>query len=185
MNAVGYAGAILTSTAEGDGVLGLILDDPDNSESVLQQGVGVTDRLQEEFAGVAANSGRRTSASNRRIEGADDALVQVRPRNARSRRQTESWRGTGSGHGGPGSSIEPRGCSRTGPGHARRPERDEKSGVNREAHAPFCGSPGVRSLRTTRHQAPSPPSSLDGPPRSTPNAQPPKPAFAPRPATRR
>jgi len=27
---------------------------------------------------------------------------------------------------------------------------DEKSGVNREVHAPFCGSPGVRFPRATR-----------------------------------
>ena len=38
--------------------------------------------------------------------------------------------------------IESPGFSRTGPGGwTRSPECDEKSGVNREAHAPFCGSP--------------------------------------------
>ena len=30
---------------------------------------------------------------------------------------------------------------------------DEKSGVNREVHAPFCGSPGVRFPRATRLSA--------------------------------
>src|SRR5215203_4402243 len=33
---------------------------------------------------------------------------------------------------------------------ARTTGLDEKSGVNREVHAPFRGSPGVRSLRATR-----------------------------------
>ena len=49
----------------------------------------------------------------------------------------------------PGTAI----CSRTGNGRARSPGSDEKSGVNREVHAPFRGSPGVQSPRATRLNA--------------------------------
>ncbi len=41
-------------------------------------------------------------------------------------------------------------CSRTGNGRALSSGSDEKSGVNREVHAPFRGSPGVKFPRATR-----------------------------------
>jgi hypothetical protein len=56
----------------------------------------------------------------------------------------------GSGHGGPGSSIENPACSSIGPGTAISGGFDEKSGMTGDCHVPFCGSPGVRFPRATR-----------------------------------
>src|SRR3954452_17963030 len=59
---------------------------------------------------------------------------------ARNDGGTTCWPGTGP-------------CSRTGNGRALSSGSDEKSGVNREVHAPFRGSPGVRFPRATRLHA--------------------------------
>jgi hypothetical protein len=78
LNAVGFAGVILTPTVEGDGGLGLSIDDPDNSEEVLQHAVCIADRLREEFAGAASILGVELPPPANRAEWADAALVQIR-----------------------------------------------------------------------------------------------------------
>ncbi|QFY09323.1 reverse transcriptase [Nonomuraea phyllanthi] len=57
----------------------------------------------------------------------------------------------GSKPGGKGSPNGTPDCLRTGPGHTDSTRLDGKSGVTGDRHAPFCGSPGVRFPRATRH----------------------------------
>src|ERR1035438_3819345 len=66
-------------------------------------------------------------------------------------RNTGGWpRSSGRNDGGTACSPGTGPCSRTGNGRALSSGSDEKSGVNREVHAPFRGSPGVKFPRATR-----------------------------------
>lgn len=70
--------AIITVTEEGALVLGLGLDDPDNSPRVWEQGAALMTSLRAEFAALGAMGGVELAPPQSAAEWAEEALVQVR-----------------------------------------------------------------------------------------------------------
>jgi len=70
--------AIITVTEEGAVVLGIGLDDPDNSPDVWQRGATLLTSLRAEFAALGGIGGVELAPPHSAAEWADDALVQVR-----------------------------------------------------------------------------------------------------------
>jgi len=68
----------MTVTEEGDLVLGIGLDDPDNSPHVWQRGTLLLASLRAEFAAIAGIGGVELAPPQSISEWAEDALVQVR-----------------------------------------------------------------------------------------------------------
>ncbi|MGR6318773.1 hypothetical protein Q2K19_32150 [Micromonospora soli] len=70
--------AIITVTRDGASVLGLSLDDPDNSAQTLEQATDLLGRLRQEFSSPAGVAGVELPPAQSREEWNDDALVQLR-----------------------------------------------------------------------------------------------------------
>jgi hypothetical protein len=70
--------AIITVTSDGAAVLGLGLDDPENSPQTLEQARRLLDRLREEFSSPAGIAGVELPPPQSRAEWYDDGLVQLR-----------------------------------------------------------------------------------------------------------
>ena len=70
--------AIITVTEEGAVVLGLGLDDPDNSPQVWEQGAALMTSLRAEFAALGAIGGVELAPPPSAAEWAEEAFVQVR-----------------------------------------------------------------------------------------------------------
>lgn len=70
--------AIITITEEGDLVLGLGLDDPDNSPEVWERGHALMAALRTEFGAIGGVGGVELPPAQSGSEWADEAMVQVR-----------------------------------------------------------------------------------------------------------
>jgi hypothetical protein len=70
--------AIITVTEEGDLVLGVGLDDPDNSPQVWERGTLLLTSLRAEFAALAGIGGVELAPPQSTAEWAEDAMVQIR-----------------------------------------------------------------------------------------------------------
>jgi hypothetical protein len=70
--------AIITVTEEGALVLGIGLDDPDNSPEVSERGATLLASLREEFAARGGIGGVELAPPQSAAEWADESLVQVR-----------------------------------------------------------------------------------------------------------
>jgi hypothetical protein len=70
--------AIITITEEGDLVLGLGLDDPDNSPEVWERGHALMASLRAEFSAIGGVGGVELPPAQSASEWADNALVQMR-----------------------------------------------------------------------------------------------------------
>ncbi|MFD2078218.1 hypothetical protein [Actinopolymorpha cephalotaxi] len=70
--------AIITITEEGDLVLGLGLDDPDNSPEVWKRGAALMASLRAEFNAHGGVAGVELPPPQSALEWADEAMVQVR-----------------------------------------------------------------------------------------------------------
>jgi hypothetical protein len=73
-----FYGAIITITEEGALVLGVSLDDPDNSPEIWVQGAELMASMQDEFGAVGGIAGVELAPPQSASEWADDALVQIR-----------------------------------------------------------------------------------------------------------
>jgi len=78
LKARSHYGAIITITREGAAVLGLSIDDPDNSPEVTAQARALLDQLRAEFASPAGCAGVELAPAHSRQEWEDDGLVQLR-----------------------------------------------------------------------------------------------------------
>jgi hypothetical protein len=78
LNAREHAAAIVTVTRDGAAVLGLSLDDPDNSPKTLEQAGQLLARLREKFSAPAGIAGVELPPPQTRSQWSQDGLVQLR-----------------------------------------------------------------------------------------------------------
>jgi hypothetical protein len=78
LNAREHAGAIVTVTDDGAAVLGLSLDDPDNSPRTLEQAGRLLEQLREKFSAPAGILGVELPPPQTRSEWRQDGLVLLR-----------------------------------------------------------------------------------------------------------
>ncbi|MEU4219034.1 hypothetical protein [Actinoplanes sp. NPDC026623] len=78
LNARHHDGAVITVTREGAAVLGLTLDDPDDSAEVEGRARALVDRLRAEFAAAAGCAGTELPPAHSRQEWEADGLVRFR-----------------------------------------------------------------------------------------------------------
>lgn len=78
LGAIGFDGAIVTLTEEGDVVLGLSLDDPMNDPAVERQASEVLTGLLEDFGGSAGIGGVELHPPQSRAQWHEDGLVMLR-----------------------------------------------------------------------------------------------------------
>jgi hypothetical protein len=78
LRAVGFHGAIVTMTEEGDVVLGLSLDDPMNDPAVERRASEVLAGLLDDFGGSAGIGGVELYPPQSRAQWAEDGLVMLR-----------------------------------------------------------------------------------------------------------
>jgi len=78
LRATAHAGAIVTVTEEGALVLGLSLDDPENSPETRHQAASLMASLRAEFGAAVAVGGVELAPAQSRSEWMEDAMVLLR-----------------------------------------------------------------------------------------------------------